>query len=89
MVNGKAVYRLYSGGANAVTIGESGNQMLRVIAHTHPRGTRLPSPGDLRNINEAFVEAVAADPYARVPVRIIIWGPGAGQTTPYFPNVLR
>ena len=89
MVNGRAVYRLYSGGANAVTIGESGNQVLRVIGHTHPSGIGLPSGADIRNINGAFLNALETDPYARVPVRIIIWGPGAGQTTPYYPNVLR
>ena len=89
MVNGRAVYRLYSGGANAVTIGESGNQVLRVIGHTHPSGIGLPSGADIRNINAAFLNALETDPYARVPVRILIWGPGPGQTTPYYPNVLR
>jgi hypothetical protein len=87
LVNGRAVYRLYSGSSNAVTIGESGNTVLRVIAHTHPSGVGRPSIDDMANINRAFLEAIARDPSARRPVRIIIYGSGKGQAIPYYPDI--
>lgn len=89
IVRGKAVYRLYSGGADAVQIGGGGYKVVRVIGHTHPSGFRFPSAADTKNINRFFLKAIGTDPLAPVPGRVIIWGTNAGETTRYFPNVLR
>ncbi len=84
IVDGKSVYRLYSGGKNAVTMPTRGN-----MAHTHPSGSRLPSATDIENINKLFLDLLEENPLAPVPHRRIIWGPGPQDSTIYYPTVLR
>lgn len=84
LMNGRAVYRLYSGGPNALAM-----PGIRNIGHTHPSGNQVPSNTDIRSINEAFLDAVQSNPLARLPHRRVIWGSGPADSTFYYPNVLR
>ena len=87
VVDGKSVYRLYSGGRNAVTM--PSGEGVRIIGHTHPSGYRLPSTADIDNLNRAFLNSLERDLLAPVPHRRVIWGSGPANSTIYYPNVLR
>jgi hypothetical protein len=87
VIGGQPAYRLYSGGADWVTMPRGGG--VRVIGHTHTSGSRLPSAADINNINAQFLRSIEANPLAPVPHRRVIWGPGTNESTIYHPNVLR
>lgn len=89
VVGGKSVYRLYSGGRDAVTM--PSGEGVRIIGHSHPRrsGSRFPSIRDIDNINRAFLNALEVNPASPVPHRRVIWGSGPWESTIYYPNVLR
>ena len=89
-LNGRMVYRLYSGGGDNVRLPSGPGS--RIIGHTHPRGTRYPSTGefsDMDNINNAFLRSLQQSPSAPMPHRRVIWGEGNFDSTIYYPNVLR
>jgi len=100
--SGKNVYRLYSGQRGSATVPNTifdpvnPGSVLRRIAHTHPSGNpypSFPSPtragSDVTNINNDLINMLLQDPYARVPHSRIIYGPGATDSTIYYPNFLR
>lgn len=86
-IGGTRVFRLYSGGRNAVTVPNSLD--VRVIGHTHPSGSRWPSRADINAVNKRFLDLVESDPYARVPHERVIFGPGNRDSTTYYPTLLR
>jgi hypothetical protein len=86
-LRGERVFRLYSGGHNAVTTPKRPG--VRVIGHTHPGGNCYPSGVDMRALNEGFLEAVETDPFAPVPHERVIYGPGDRESTIYYANILR
>jgi hypothetical protein len=89
-IDGRMVYRLYSGGGDNVAL--RGGPGRRIIGHTHPQGGRYPSEGpfsDMENINKAFLRSLQIDPTSPVPHRRVIWGDGDFDSTLYFPDILR
>ena len=59
-LDGSRVFRLYSGGKNAVSTPRRPDT--RQIGHTHPSGFRHPSLGDLKEMNERFLKLILSDP---------------------------
>jgi hypothetical protein len=86
-IGGQRVFHLYSGGPNAVTM--PGGLGVRNIGHTHPSGSRLPSDPDIGNINFQYLRNLKSDPYAPVPHRRVIYGPGDTDITIYYPTEMR
>jgi hypothetical protein len=86
-IGGQRVFHLYSGGPNAVTM--PGGLGVRNIGHTHPSGSRLPSDPDIGNINFQYLRNLKSDPYAPVPHRRVIYGPGDTDSTIYYPTEMR
>ena len=90
LVDGNAVYRLYSGGRGFVDY--SSTNLIRRIAHTHPSGNAAISGADLANHNRAwlrFFSSRGKDPYTPLFPSRVIYGPGAHDYTLYWPSVLR
>ena len=87
-IDGRIVYRLYSGGGDNVIL--RGGPGRRIIGHTHPQGGRYPSEGplsDMENINKAFLRSLQSDPASPIPHRRVIWGDGnfiARYTSPIY-----
>jgi hypothetical protein len=89
-IDGKMVYRIYSGHATGVRLPSGPGT--RIIGHTHPAGTRYPSTGplsDQANINRAFLRALEENPLAPVPHRRVIWSEGPLDNTIFYLDVLR
>ncbi len=86
-VGGDRIFRLYSGGRNAVTTPSGLNT--RLIGHTHPSGIGIPSGADIRAINTRFLDLIDSNPYAHVPNARVIFGPGNVDSTIYYPTLLR
>lgn len=78
-----SAFRLYSGGPETV-LTPSG---ARVIGHTHPGGTVLPSTTDIDSINNAWLRQLSVDLYAPPAPSRVIWGVGDLDNTIFYPSI--
>jgi RHS repeat-associated protein len=76
-------FRLYSGGPGSVATPSGA----RVIGHTHPGGTILPSTTDINSLNNAWLRQLSIDPYAPVSPSRVIWGIGNTDNTIFYPSI--
>jgi RHS repeat-associated protein len=76
-------FRLYSGGAGTVATPSGA----RVIGHTHPGGTMLPSATDINSINNAWLRQLSVQPYTPAVPSRVIWGGGNAENTIFWPSI--
>jgi phage tail protein X len=78
-------WRLYSGGVDSVGTPLGANT--RVLAHTHPGGSPLPSPADIAALNRNFDARLAVNPAISPYPSRVIYGTGADDVTLFWPNI--
>jgi hypothetical protein len=90
LIDGKSVYRLYSGERGFVEYPTT--NLIRRIAHTHPSGNAAISEADVANHNRAWLryfERNGRKPYTpQFPSRVV-YGPGVRDYTMFWPSILR
>ena len=90
LVDGRYVYRVYSGARGFVDI--PSQNLIRRIAHTHPSGNPMISASDLVNHNRTWLrnfERNGMDLYTPIHPSRVIYGSGAADDTLFWSTILR